>query len=262
MIGALEGPGEYRDLALSRDGTRVAYEIKDPARRRLTSTADEDGAPVWSPDGESLVFAGMRGRTSAVLRESAAGGSEERLLEDSALPQDWSPDGRTVVLEIMTPARGSDLVLFDVRETTLTPYLATPYMEREAQFSPDGKYMAYSSSASRTRQVYVEPIPRDGRRWSVSTGYGQQPRWRRDGRELFYLGSGEQLMAVAVTPSPRGLAFGTPVPLFPLRIRGADVRYHYAVSRDGHRFLVNTVVEDVPGTPINVWMDWLAGVTK
>jgi hypothetical protein len=79
---------------------------------------------------------------------------------------------------------------------------------------------------------------------------------------MFYLGRDDRLMAVAVTPSEGGLQFGIPAPLFPLRIRGADVRYHYAVTHDGQRFLVNTVVEDVPGTPINVWMDWLAGVKR
>lgn len=277
VVGALEGPGEYRDLALSRDGTQVAYEVMDESlgtrdiwirdlarnsKLRLTSTPDEDGAPVWSPDGASLVFGGLRDRQVVVLRESAAGGSEERLLDVIGFPQDWSPDGRTVALEIITPAQGTDLVLFDLQEKTLTPYLATPSMEREAQFSPDGKYMAYSSSESRTREVYVEPIPRDGRRWKVSTDYGREPRWRGDGRELFYLGRNEQLTAVAVAPSPGGLSFGIPAPLFPLRVRGGDVRYHYAVSRDGQRFLVNTVVEDVPGTPINVWMDWLAGVGR
>ena len=167
-----------------------------------------------------------------------------------------------VVLEVTTPTRGSDLMLLDLSSKTLTPYLATPFMEREAQFSPDGRFMAYSSSESRQREVYVEPIPRDGRRWQVSSDYGREPRWRGDGRELFYLGRDDQLAAVAVQTRAAGLTFERPTPLFKLRIRGSDVRYHYAVSRDGQRFLVNTVVEDVPGTPINVWVDWLAGVTK
>ncbi len=74
-----------------------------------------------------------------------------------------------VALEVTTPAQGSDLMLLDLSSKTLTPYLATPFMEREAQFSPDGRFMAYSSSESRQREVYVEPIPRDGRRWQVST---------------------------------------------------------------------------------------------
>ena len=120
-------------------------------------------------------------------------------------------------------------MLLDLGSKTLTPYLATPFMEREAQFSPDGRFMAYSSSESRQREVYVEPIPRDGRRWQVSNDYGREPRWRGDGRELFYLGREDQLTAVAVQATAAGLAFDRPVPLFKLRIRGADVRYHYAV---------------------------------
>ena len=277
LAGALDDPGEFRDLAMSRDGRLVAYEQMDPhlgtrdiwvrdlvrdTRLRLTSTPDEDGAPVWAPDGGTLVFGGLRQRQIAVLRESAAGGHEERLTTVMGFPQDWSPDGRHVVLEVTTPAQGSDLMLLDLGSKALTPYLATPFMEREAQFSPDGRFMAYSSSESRQREVYVEPIPRDGRRWQVSNDYGREPRWRGDGLELFYVGREDQLTAVAVQATATGLAFERPVPLFKLRIRGADVRYHYAVSGDGQRFLVNTVVEDVPGTPINVWMDWLAGVKR
>jgi dipeptidyl aminopeptidase/acylaminoacyl peptidase len=245
-------------------GTRDIWvrDLLRDTRLRLTSTPDEDGAPVWAPDGGTLVFGGLRQRQIAVLRESAAGGHEERLTTVMGFPQDWSPDGRHVVLEVTTPAQGSDLMLLDLGSKALTPYLATPFMEREAQFSPDGRFMAYSSSESRQREVYVEPIPRDGRRWQVSNDYGREPRWRGDGLELFYLGREDQLTAVAVQATATGLAFERPTPLFKLRIRGADVRYHYAVSRDGQRFLVNTVVEDVPGTPINVWMDWLAGVKR
>jgi eukaryotic-like serine/threonine-protein kinase len=277
VVGAVDAAGEYRDLAVSRDGKLVAYELMDAhlgtrdiwvrdlardTRLRLTSTPDEDGAPVWAPDGGSVVFGGLRDRQIVVLRRSAAGGDTETLATVMGFPQDWSPDGRQVALEVTTPTKGSDLMLLDLSSKTLTPYLATPFMEREAQFSPDGRFMAYSSSESRQREVYVEPIPRDGRRWQVSTDYGKEPRWRGDGRELFYLGREDQLTAVAVRPAPGGLEFDRPVALFRLRVRGADVRYHYAVSRDGQRFLVNTVVEDVPGTPIHVWVNWLAGVAK
>ena len=277
LVGAIDAPGEYRDLAVSRDGRRVAYELMDPhlgtrdiwvrdldrdARLRLTSAPEEDGAPVWSPDGGSLVFGALRGRQIHVLRESSAGGSEEPLATLIGFPQDWSPDGATVVLEVTTPTKGSDLMLLDVASRTLRPYLQTPYMEREAQFSPDGRYMAYSSSESGQREVYVEPIPRDRRRWKVSNDYGREPRWRADGREVFYLGRNDTLTAVAVDATEAGLDFARPEPLFGVRIRGADVRYHYAVSPDGQRFLVNTVVEDVPGTPIHVWVEWLSGIRR
>jgi Tol biopolymer transport system component len=277
QVGALDPPGEFRDIAVSRDGSRVAYELMDSSlgtrdiwirdldrdvRLRLTSTPDEDGAPIWSPDGATIIFGGIRNRKIAVLREASAGGSEEQLLELIGYPQDWSPDGRTVVIEVTSPAQGTDLMLYDVETKAMTPYLATPFMEREAQFSPDGKYMAYSSSESRQREVYVEPIPRDGRRWKVSSDFGREPRWRSDGKELFYLGRNDTLTAVSVRHTTAGLDFDRPEPLFTVRIRGADVRYHYAVAEGGQRFLVNTVVEDVPGTPINVWMDWLAGTVR
>lgn len=276
-LGELDPPGEFRDLAVSRDGRRVAYEQLDPSlgtrdiwlrdlqrgsRLRLTATPDEDGAPVWSPDGGAIIFGGIRDRKITLLRESSAGGSEEPLVQLIGFPQDWSPDGRHVVIEVHAPAQGTDLMLLDVETKTLTPYLATPYMEREAQFSPDGKYMAYSSSESRQREIYVEPIPRDGRRWKVSADFGREARWRADGKEIFYLGRNDTLTAVTVRESAGGLEFDRPQPLFAVRIRGADVRYHYAVADEGRRFLVNTVVEDVPGTPINVWMNWLASTLR
>ena len=168
-----------------------------------------------------------------------------------------------VALEVTTPTQGSDLMLLDLGSKTLTPYLATPFMEREAQFSPDGRFMAYSSSESRQREVYVEPIPRDGRRWQVSNDYGREPRWRGDGRELFYLGRDDRLTAVAVagdggrpgvrSPDAAVSSSASAAPTCAITTRS---------SRDGQRFLVNTVVEDVPGTPINVWVDWLAGVKR
>jgi len=274
QLGALVSPGEYRDLAISRDGRRLAYEQMDPhlgtrdvwireldrgGLLRLTAQPDEDGAPVWSPDGRELAFSGIRDRQIQVLKKSAAGGRETTLLKAAAVPLDWSPDGRRLVVELMTPGRGTDLMLLDVEDGSLAPYLATPYMEREAQFSPDGRFMAYSSSESGQREVYVEPIPRDGRRWRLSTDFGREPRWRGDGQEIFYLGRQDTLMSVAVTPAGANLNAAGPAPLFRTRIRSADVRYHYAASPDGERFLVNTVVEDAPGTPINVWIDWLAG---
>lgn len=277
VVGAIDSPGEYRDLAMSRDGRRIAYEVMDAnlgtrdiwirdfdrdSKLRLTSTPDEDGAPVLSPDGGSVIFGGLRNRQIHVLREAAAGGAEEPLATLIGFPQDWSPDGATVALEVTTPTKGTDLMLLDVATKTMTPYLATPFMEREAQFSPDGRYMAYSSSESRQREVYVEPVPRDGRRWKVSNDYGREPRWRGDGREIFYLGRNDMLTAVGVRHTASGLDFDRPVPLFATRIRGADVRYHYAAANDGQRFLVNTVVEDVPGTPINVWVDWLSSVRR
>ncbi len=153
VVGALDEPGEFRDLAMSRDGRLVAYEQMDPhlgtrdiwvrdlvrdTRLRLTSTPDEDGAPVWAPDGGTLSSAGCAtGRLpSCASRPPAA--TKRRLTTVMGFPQDWSPDGRHVVLEVTTPTQGSDLMLLDLGSKTLTPYLATPFMEREAQFSPDG----------------------------------------------------------------------------------------------------------------------------
>lgn len=273
QLGVVDGPGEFRDLAISRDGRRLAiermderhgtrdiwiHEVDRPARLRLTFTPDEDGAPVWAPDAGSLAFTGLRDRSVRLLQVPAAGGDETVLLDVVGVPVDWSPDGGRIVMEVEVPGEGVNLMVFDLETRRLTPYLATPSMEREAQFSPDGRFIAYSSSESGQREIYVEPVPRDGRRWKVSDDFGREPRWRGDGRELFYLGRENTLMSVPVGVSGRDLHFGRPEPLFVLRIRGSDVRFHYAAAPAGDRFLVATVVEDVPGTPLNVWERWLS----
>ena len=210
-VGASWSPNEVQGIYQGR------LSRSDASEDRRVVAADSN---VFFGSGHLAFVRRLRDRQIAVLRESAAGGNAETLTRVIGFPQDWSPDGRHVALEVTTPTQGSDLMLLDLSSKTLTPYLATPFMEREAQFSPDGQFMAYSSSESRQREVYVEPIPRDGRRWQVSNDYGKEPRWRGDGRELFYLGRQDQLTAVTVRPTTAGLAFGRPTPLFQLRIRG------------------------------------------
>ena len=112
------------------------------------------------------------------------------------------------------------------------------------------------------REVYVEPIPRDGRRWQVSNDYGREPRWRGDGREMFYLGREDRPTAVAVEATASGLGFDRPRRSSSCASAAPTCAITTRSRLDGQRFLVNTVVEDVPGTPINVWMDWLAGVSR
>jgi eukaryotic-like serine/threonine-protein kinase len=272
MLGA-EGPvGEYRSLALSRDDRHVAYEALDPehgtldiwvtdlpggATRRLTFDDADEGAPVWSPDSQYIVYTTNRRNQVALYKKAASGvGEEELLIERQALPADWSADGRTLALELVHQMHGTDIWLFSLDDRKDTAYIESPSMERHAQFSPNGRWMAYSSSESGTRQVYVEPIPRTGVRWQISTRYGQMPLWRGDGRELFFMGFDEMLTSVDVTPTPKGPRFGLPRPLFRLRVAGGNLKSPYATTSDGRRFLVNTLVEDTRNSPIVVVTDW------
>jgi hypothetical protein len=127
-------------------------------------------------------------------------------------------------------------------------------------FSPDGRLVAYTSDESGQFDVYVETVPRSDRKWQVSTSGGYEPRWRADGREIYYLSADRRLMAVAVGPGP---SFGLPTPLFqtnvPVGVRGN--RTHYVPSRDGRRFLVNTAL-DSPTPPITVIVNWTATMKR
>jgi Tol biopolymer transport system component len=286
--------GEYRDFALSPDAARLAYDQLDPhsGRRdvwvldlasggtiRLTFDPDDDGTPVWSPDGRSLIFASNRGGQFALYRKAADGsGDEERLFDAQAVPLDWSSDGKLLVYEVFDQKTGTDLFMLPLQGApgaapgapgtasgggavgTPQVFLQTEFMEREPQFSPDTRWMAYSSSESSQRQVYLQPIVNAGnpaasafvRRWQVSPGYGREPRWRADGRELFYIGPDEMLTAVSISLGSGTVTIGPPRPLFRLRITGSDVRQHYAVSPDGQRFLVNTLIEGVQPSPMTL----------
>ena len=133
--------------------------------------------------------------------------------------------------------------------------------EMQGNFSPDGRFVAYSSNESGRFEVYVQTFPRSDRKWPVSTNGGYEPRWRGDGREIYYLSDDRKLMAVSVGAGP---SFDVPKALFQTRtLVGIDViRTSYVPSRDGRRFLINTQSGDPVPTPITVVLNWTAGLKK
>jgi eukaryotic-like serine/threonine-protein kinase len=142
------------------------------------------------------------------------------------------------------------------------PYLQTEFVEAQARFSPDGRWIAYSSNESGRPEVYVQSFPASASKSKVSTDGGAEPRWRRDGKELFYIAADQKLMAVEVKV---GTTFqpGLPRALFQTRVIGlCDELNHYAVSKDGQRFLVNTVVEESTSNPLTVVLNWTAELRR
>jgi hypothetical protein len=137
---------------------------------------------------------------------------------------------------------------------------------RYGQFSPDGKMIAYESNESGRSEVFVLPFPGPGPRIAVSVNGGAQPRWRGDGKELFFIGLDERLMAVAISlPAGDTPRVGTPAALFTTRIGGAlqnISRQQYFVARDGQRFLMNTVVDHGPLVPITLVLNWNAAAAR
>ena len=277
------------NLELSPDGKRVALEATDDTGSRdiwildlvrgvpsrLTFDPAQALRPAWSPDGRRLVFASGRGGNSLydMYEKNSSGSADEQLLAKSGMPDDWSADGRYIVYELRDPKTRADLWVLPVAEASADrkpmPYLRTASDERQGPFSPDGRWLAYISNESvpNQYQVYVQSFPAGAGKFQVSTGAGGlQPRWRRDGKELFYIATDGKLMAVKVKTAPEFEA-GAPQPLFDPRIvAGAHPAWaRYDVTADGKRFLVNSTLATKEGTtsePITVVLNWQAAIKR
>jgi len=288
-IGSAGPDGDYVDFRLSPDERSLATSVADHKAgtvdiwitdlvRGNTSRFSSGGRPIaspsWSRDGMQLVYRHNRGPVNQFVRRSAGGGGVEEFLltietERAAqirggniIPTDWSSDGEYVLFLVSAPESGNDLWVLPVAgDKNPYKFLATPAEEMHGNFSPDGHFVAYTSNESGRFEVYVETFPRSERRWPVSTNGGYEPRWRADGREIYYLSEDRKLVAVSVGAGP---AFGVPQPLFQTRVP-AEVsanRTHYVPSRDGKRFLVNTEIGDALPTPIMVVLNWTAALKK
>jgi len=295
-LGTAGEPGEYNTLALSPDGTQVAFDRTEPravgsgrprgnydiwvyefargTSTRLTSDPTIDGGPVWSPDGSRIVFfSGRDGSQYNLYQKASSGaGSEDALFKSSEakFTQDWSQDGRF----LMYSAQGQGSSAFHLwvlpleGERKPTPYLKSEFTESQGRFSPDGHFVAYSSNSSGKREIYVQPFPNpQGGKWIVSKGGGGQPRWRRDGKELFYISADSKMMAVEVSTAPVFKA-GVPKVLFPAPIFGGGNTNNvtrYDVTADGKKFLINSVLPEASApalSPITVVLNWTALLKK
>src|SRR5207302_407732 len=175
---------------------------------------------------------------------------------------DWSRDGKTIVY--VPDYRQADLWLLPMHgEHKPAAYLQSPFGEYNAQFSPDGQWMAYTSDESGREEVYVQAVPAAGAKWPISTAGGSRARWRRDGKELFYLAADQKLMSV---PVKAGATFeaGIPQPLFQTSIVPGIQAYQffYTPSPDGQKFLMTVPAADAAPSPITVVLNWQAGLKK
>jgi eukaryotic-like serine/threonine-protein kinase len=277
--GRLESAGVGSFPAVSRDGRRIAVVRRDPlngntdiwiidrsrgAESRFTFDPSDETSPVFSADGEYLLFGSQRSGTSQLYRKPVSGGAAESLVLSSSsriVQPDWSADGKFILYQTNDAKTGFDLWAFALQgDRQPFPVARSPHGERTGRFSPDGHWFAYDSTESGPREIWVQPFPPTGSKWQVSTGGGVGPRWRGDGKELFYVAADGMLTAVAIEA---GSTFekGAPRPLFQTMFRGG-VYASYTVSHDGKRFLINVPpgVEDV--TPITVVMSWPALLRK
>jgi hypothetical protein len=211
-------------------------------------------------------------RTVASLKSAAGGGTEQPVMVETAaraagiesstvVPNDWSADGQHVIFSVPVKSPGYDLWLLPLAgDRKPVAFMRSPGA-MHANFSRDGRLVAYTSNESGRLEVYVQTVPLSDRKWQVSIGGGYEPRWGRDVNELYYLSEDRKLMAVSVGTGP---SFGAPKPLFQTGVPPGvtSFRTNYVPTRDGQRFLIKTQMSEPALNPITVVLNWTARFKK
>ena len=271
-LHAVAEEGSYGDLSLAADQNRLALTLAKPdgpegiwqidlARGILSKTAAEtrSTAPIWSPDGNWIVFAKNDRGAFRLFRKASGGGAEELLpgidkgyvpIGGKQVPSDWSSDGRDVLFE-----EGGDIWTIGVTDPAKPRTLvAGPAHESEARLSPDRRWVAFSSDSTARREVYIASATQPEQRWQISSQGGHDPAWRKDGRELFYVAADMTLMAVALDTHRGMVRPAAPSPLFQLHTDPLASRT-FAATSDGQRFVVNQLVQ-APTPQVTVVLNW------
>jgi len=278
-IGGVPGQDVYLAPRISPDGKKVAYvrgasgfdiwsyDLMRGVKTPLTfgsGSGQSNLFPVWSPDGQRIAYTSVRGGKFGFYQRAADGsGSEEVLLEGTDYVKylsDWSPDGKFLAYQDNHQGVASTFLLPLSGERDSHPFLQSPFLMARSSFSPDGRWLAYCSNESGDLKVYVVPFPGPGGKWQVSTGGGDFPRWRRDGKELFYLSLDNKMMAAEIKTSGSSFVIGAVRQLFETRAYRSQVGA-YDVSADGQRF----ILANEPGQPneaITLVLNWDAELKK
>jgi Tol biopolymer transport system component len=280
--GSVQGdvgpPGLYVTFDLTPDGSRVVTEVAQPGEpaRSTLSTLDtvrgvltplttgeqNDSDPRFGPGGD-VVFARNSGSAPGLLRSNPAGGPPEVVVPRGELNvvwmEAWSHDGRSLVYR---SGASRDAMLVTPGGAAPQAVTQSPANIEQVQLSPDGRWIAYNSAESGRSEVYVSPVPYDGKRWQLSNAGGVQATWKADGREVYYLSPEGALNAVEIhaaadrvdASAPRRL-FRTPLPVV------STVIEQYRPTADGQRFLFCLPVTAVRTEPLRVILNWPAELT-
>jgi hypothetical protein len=279
-VGVVGQPDVFGNVSISPNGKSLAvdkteigsennvdiwtYELDRGRAKRFSFGPGLTMAPIWSPDGSQLVYAANRQLVTQVLYMRNADGTqdEKRLLQEDkggTAPNDWSRNGKYILYNT-----GSELWFVTIPDLKSSLFLQVTGVLRNGQISPDGRWVAYASNETGKWEIFVTSFPDAHGKWQVSTGGGEQPRWRGDGKELFYLSADGKVMAAPVMTGTKFDA-GTPVVLFQATPRqpvvSADL-FVYDVSRDGQRFLINTPVKQADSQPMSIILNWSAKLNR
>ncbi|MGD8439971.1 MAG: protein kinase [Holophagae bacterium] len=276
LLGTIGEQTEYREVWISPDDTMAAVSIDDMATglgdiwvveldrnlaSRLTFDVGGEQQIAWSPDSTFVAFARAGESGVDIYRKLVGGASEAEPLLESELdtfPTSWSPDGGLIAFDASSPDTGWDQWILPLDGGEPYRFLHSTFNESNGVFSPDGRWMAYTSDESGREEVYLTPFPGPGRRWRVSTDGALFPRWSRAGRELHYQGMDGSLFGVAVDLSGASVRIGVPELL--ISIRPTGLSYPYSPAADGERFLV---IDPRLGTQsLNSGLDWAAELER
>jgi Tol biopolymer transport system component len=274
-LGPIGPPGAHFEPMFSPDGRFVVVSrgikqrsfltetwVADIGRGTMTRLPTEPGinsaTALWSPEGSRIAFASFP-RGEVFVRDTRSAEKPKLLFQLPAFSplDDWSRDGRYIFYEAIDwKTFHFDIGVRDLQTGTSRPLIATSSNESGAALSPDGRWIAYQSDESGTDEIYVQTFPAGNERQQVSVGGGTQPRWRGDGKELFYISPDRKVMAVDI-PAGKELEAGKPHALFQTRILPlVEARNHYDVTSDGQRFVVNSRRPEDATLPITVVLGW------
>jgi eukaryotic-like serine/threonine-protein kinase len=290
-VGRVSEPGLYGAINLSPDATRAVIVRVNPqitsnstlwlldlasgASSRFASTAGGEAA-IWSPDGSRIAFTSGLGFEHAIMQKPTGGNGEEEQLfrsaEDRAAPTSWSRDGRHVLYVVVNPKTSSDLWVLSLDGTSKpVPFLRSGAAESQAQFSPDPqgppRWVAFTSNESGRDEVQLRTFPDAQNRLVVSSAGGHSPRWRKDGKELFYVAGDGMVMSAAISDNPFRVAAATPLFRTPqgfatVNATGRRGPAPWDVTPDGQRFLFVAPVEASGTSQFTVVLNWQSGLTK
>jgi Tol biopolymer transport system component len=268
-----ETPGGYYNPAFSPDGKRLALEINDGKRAdiwvyewerdtltRLTFAGEANQSPVWTPDGQRIVYSSqVKGEKYNLWWIRANGAGDAQRLAKSESTQNatsWRPDGKVLAFQQFNPGTNYDIMTLPIEGNEKSgwkpgepkPFVNSAFTEGLPAFSPDGRWLAYASNESGSYEVYVRPFPGLGGKWQISTGGGLFPKWSHNGKELFYRTTDSKIMVVTYTAFGDSFRADKPQLWSPGQFTELGLfTYNFDLHPDGKRF----AVLKAPGTEQN-----------